>query len=184
MAQLHNFNAHEVAPLPNFDPIPAGQYAAMIVASEEKTSQNGHRFVTLEFEILEGTYKGRKLWVNLNLYHPNPETVKFVRAELASICLAVGVPAPQDSTQLHNVPVTISVRCVNRKDNGELMNRVKGYASRSAATAPAASPAQATPYGAAQQGAPYGAAPAAQATPPQTPPPQPQATNTTPPWQR
>jgi len=176
MAQL-NFDARNVEPLPNFDPIPAGQYVAMIVASEEKTSQNSHRFVTLEFEILEGPYKGRKLWVNLNLYHPNPETVKFARAELASICLAVGVPAPQDSTQLHNVPVTISVRCVNRKDTGELQNRIKGYASRSA---PAANPAQAAPYGTAQQGVPYGASPAAAQTAPQ----QPQAVNTTPPWQR
>jgi len=176
MAQLHNFNANEVEPMRNFDPLPAGQYVAMIVASEEKTSQNGHRFVTLEFEILEGQYKGRKLWVNLNLYHPNPETVKFARAELASICLAVGVPAPQDSTQLHNTPITISVRCVNRKDNGELQNRVRGYASRSAA-------AQAAPHGvsAGPQAAPRQAAASpstSQTAPPQTP------TTTTPPWQR
>jgi len=177
MAQLHNFNAHEVAPLPNFDPIPAGQYVAMIVASEEKTSQNGHRFVTLEFEILEGQYKGRKLWVNLNLYHPNPETVKFARAELASICLAVGVPAPQDSTQLHNTPIVIGVKCVNRKDSGELQNKIKSYASRSAASAGSAQAA--TPQGTAQ------VVPPRQVTPPQAATPlQPQVTNTTPPWQR
>jgi len=175
MAQFHNFNATEVEPMRSFDPIPAGQYVAMIVASEEKTSQSGNRFVSLEFEILEGPYKGRKLWVNLNLYHPNPDTVKFARAELASICLAVGVPSPQDSAQLHNVPVNIHVRLVNRKDTGEPQNRIKGYASRSAASA---GPAQTAP--------PYSAAPgtvpaAAQAAPPSQ---APVPTTTTPPWQR
>ncbi len=120
-------------PVPSFDPIPAGQYTAMIIASEEKTSKQGNKFLSLEFEVLDGQYKGRKLWVNLNLGHPNPETVKFARAELASICKAVGVLKPQDSVQLHNLPMLITVKCVNRKDTGELQNRIKGYALKAAA---------------------------------------------------
>jgi len=133
MPNLNGFDANNVEPVPSFDPIPAGQYLAMIVASEEKTSSKGNQFLSLELEVLDGQYKGRKLWVNLNLSHPNPETVKFARAELASICKAIGVLKPTDSVQLHNLPMLITVKCVNRKDTGELQNRIKSYASKSVA---------------------------------------------------
>ena len=133
MPNLNGFDASNVEPVASFDPIPAGQYMAMIVASEDKTSKQGNKFLSLEFEVLDGQCKGRKLWVNLNLSHPNPETVKFARAELAAICKAVGVLKPTDSVQLHNLPMLISVKCVNRKDTGELQNRIKGYTLKAAA---------------------------------------------------
>lgn len=133
MPNLNGFDANNVEPVPSYEPIPAGQYLAQIVASEEKTSQKGNKFLSLELEVLDGQYKGRKIWVNLNLDHPNPETVKFARAELAAICKAVGVLRPQDSVQLHGLPMLITVKCVNRKDNGELQNRIKAYAPKAAA---------------------------------------------------
>lgn len=133
MPNLNGFDAQNVEPVPSFDPIPAGQYMAMIVASQEKTSKQGHRFLSLELEVLDGSYKGRKLWVNLNLNHPSPETVKFARAELAAICKAVSVLKPADSVQLHNLPMVIGVKCVNRKDTGELQNRIKSYSPKAAA---------------------------------------------------
>ena len=158
MPQL-NFDANNVEPVPSFDPIPAGQYMAMIVASEEKTSSKGNKFLSLEFEVIEGQYKGRKVWVNLNLEHPNPDTVKFARAELAAICKAVGVLKPQDSVQLHNLPLLINVKCANRKDTGDLQNKIKSYLPKDAPKS----------------------APSAQGQPqPQQAP----ANSTTPPWRR
>ena len=134
MPNLNGFDANTVEPVQsNFEPIPAGKYLAMIVGSEEKTSQKGFRYLSLEFEVLEGQYRGRKLWANLNLYHPDPEVVKFARSELANVCKAVGVLKPADSVQLHNLPMQITVKCVNRKDTGELQNRIKGYALKAAA---------------------------------------------------
>ena len=174
MPNLNGFDANNVEPVPSFDPIPAGQYVAMIVASEEKTSQKGFRYVVLEFEILDGQYKGRKIWVNLNLYHTDPDAVKFARAELAAICKAIGVLKPQDSVQLHNLPMLINVKCANRKDTGELQNKIKSYASRSAA------PHGAFPQGQfpqAQPGTPIPQAPVA-GTVPQTAPASP------PPWRK
>ena len=145
MPNLNGFDANNVEPVPSFDPIPAGQYLAMIVASEEKTSSKGNQFLSLELEVLDGQYKGRKLWVNLNLSHPNLETVKFARAELASICKAIGVLKPTDSVQLHNLPMLITVKCVNRKDTGELQNRIKSYAPKAAAQGqPQQAPANST----------------------------------------
>jgi hypothetical protein len=132
MPNLNGFDANTVEPMSSdFEPLPSGQYVAMIVASQEKTSKAGHGYLSLEMEIIEGTCKGRKLWVNLNLNHPSAETVKFARAELAAICRSVGVLKPADSVQLHHMPMVITVKCVNRKDTGELQNRIKGYAAKS-----------------------------------------------------
>ena len=134
MPNLNGFDANTVEPVStNFDPIPAGQYLAMIVASEEKTSSKGHEYLSLELDVIDGQYKGRKLWVNLNLHHPDPEAVKFARAELAEICKAVGVLRPTDSVQLHNLPMQISVKVGRRKDTDELQNRVKGYVPKAMA---------------------------------------------------
>ncbi|MBI5724302.1 MAG: DUF669 domain-containing protein [Planctomycetes bacterium] len=142
MPNLNGFDADNVEPVPEFEPIPAGKYLAMIAGSEDKVSKQGHTYLSLEFEVIEGQYAGRKLWTNLNLNHPDADVVKYARAELASICKAVGVLKPQDSTQLHNLPLLITVKCVTRKDSGDLQNRIKGYARKEAA---AGQPQQAAP---------------------------------------
>lgn len=134
MPNLNGFDANTVEPVSsNFDPIPAGKYLAMIVDSQEKSSQKGHKYLSLEIEVIDGEFKGRKLWTNLNLAHPNADTVKFARAELAEICKAVGVLRPTDTVQLHNLPMQITVKVTRRKDNDELQNRIKGYAPKAAA---------------------------------------------------
>lgn len=135
MANLNGFDATTVEPVPtDFEPIPAGKYPAILCDSQEKQSKAGHSYLSLEFEIVEGRYKGRKLWTNLNLNHPDPKAVKFARAELASICKAVGVLRPTDSAQLHNLPVLLNVKVSRRKDNDELQNRIKGYEPKAAAS--------------------------------------------------
>src|SRR5687768_10917949 len=104
MANLGNFNAHEVDPNSQFDPVPAGKYLAVITASEAKPTRSGKgSFLELTFEILEGDYKGRKLWARLNLENPSEMAVKIARAELSAICHATGVMQPKDSMELHDL---------------------------------------------------------------------------------
>lgn len=62
--------------------------------------------------------------------------VQIARAELSAICRAVGVLAPADSAELHNLPLTISVRCKKRADTGEIVNEIAGYAQKEAPPAP------------------------------------------------
>jgi hypothetical protein len=134
MASLSGFNAAEVEPSKGFDPIPAGKYPAMIVNSEMKPTQAGTgEYLKLEFEVLDGEFKGRKLFVNLNLENPNEQAVQIARAELSAICRAVNVLTPKDSVELHNLPLTIKVGIEKRKDTNELQNRVKGYEGKDAA---------------------------------------------------
>ncbi len=142
MANLHGFNAHEVEPTTEFDPIPAGKYLAVITESEMKPTKAGTgSYLQLTFELLEGQYKSRHLWARLNLDNPNDTAVKIARAELSAICRAVGVMSPNDSVELHNLPLLITVRCKKREDTGEIANEIKGYAKKEAA---AGQPVQAT----------------------------------------
>jgi hypothetical protein len=134
MANLGNFNAHEVDPTSQFDPVPAGKYLAVISASEQKeTKSRKGSYLELTFEIVEGDYKGRKLWARLNLDNPNETAVKIARAELSAICHATGVMQPKDSMDLHDLPLTITVKCKKRDDTDEMTNEIKGYAKKEAA---------------------------------------------------
>jgi Protein of unknown function (DUF669) len=141
MADLRGFDASSVEPIVEFEPLPAGKYPAAIIESELKPNKAGTgSYLQLTQEILEGPYKGRRLWSRLNLENPNPLAVQIARAELSAICRAVGVLAPNDSTELHNLPMVIQVRCRKRQDTGEMTNEVTAYSQRTAAT-PATSPA-------------------------------------------
>lgn len=133
MATL-NFNANEVEPTTEFDPIPAGKYLAVVIDSEVKPTKTGNGgYLQLTFEILDGPHKGRHLWARLNLDNPNQTAVKIARAELSAICRAVGVMTPSDSVELHNLPLVITVRCKKRPDTGDVVNEIKGYAKKEAA---------------------------------------------------
>ena len=125
-----NFNANEVEPSSYFDAIPAGKYLAVITHSDKITTKDnkGH-FLLLEFEIVEGDYKNRKLWSRLNIDNKNPETVRIANADLAAICRAVNVMQPRDSSELHNLPLTIVVKCRKNQDD-EIVNEIKGYAPK------------------------------------------------------
>ncbi len=142
MANLNGFDARTVDPSADFEPIPAGKYLAAIVDSESKETKTGSgQYLQLAFQILEGEYKGRFVWARLNLDNPNKTAVKIARAELSAVCHAVGVMAPKDSIELHNIPLVITVKLKKRQDTGELTNEIKGYAKREVA---AGIPQQAT----------------------------------------
>jgi hypothetical protein len=132
MATL-NFNAHEVEPSVAFEPVPAGKYIAVIVDSEMKQTKSGNgNYLELTFEITEGEYQGRKVWARLNIDNPNADAVKIARGELSAICRAVNVMMPNDSVDLHNLPLEINVKCKKRDDTDEISNEIKGYAAKSA----------------------------------------------------
>jgi len=135
MANLNGFNAHEVEPTSNFEPLPAGKYLAAITESEMKPTKNGSgSYLQLAFTILEGEFKNRVLWARLNLNNPNATAVKIARSELSAICHAVGVMQPRDSVELHNIPLLITVKLKKREDTGELTNEIKGYEAKTAST--------------------------------------------------
>ncbi|HYD02461.1 MAG TPA: DUF669 domain-containing protein [Phycisphaerales bacterium] len=145
MAHLNNFDANQVEPSVGFDPVPAGSYLAVITESEMKpTKSGGGKYLQLTFQVLDGEFKGRLLWARLNLENDNETTVKIARAELSAICRAVGVMAPRDSCELHNVPLTIKVACKKRPETGDIDNVIKGYEKKGGSAPAAARPMVAT----------------------------------------
>ncbi|MBN1555151.1 MAG: DUF669 domain-containing protein, partial [Phycisphaerae bacterium] len=146
MANLNGFNANEVEPTKELDPIPAGKYLAAITASEMKAIKSGSgNYLELEFTVLEGEFKGRKVRDRLCLNHPKDIAQKMARGNLSAICRAVGVLQPRDSVELHNLPLVISVKCKRREDSFEIDNVVKGYSSKSEAKSTTASQPQQAP---------------------------------------
>jgi hypothetical protein len=135
MPSLNGFNANDVDPNVGFEPVPAGKYLAVIVDSRTKQTKNGAgEYLQLEFEIVDGPYKGRKVWERLTLRHPNETTVKIAKANLSAICRAVGVMKPSDSVELHGIPLTVVVGLKKREDNGEMTNVVKAFERRETAS--------------------------------------------------
>ncbi|MFV0442155.1 MAG: DUF669 domain-containing protein [Planctomycetaceae bacterium] len=154
MADLRGFNAHTVEPSESFDPIPAGEYLCVITNSEDKPTKAGTgSYLELEFEVLDGPFKGRKLWDRLNLANPNELAVKIARATLSAICRAVGVMEPKDSCELHDLPLLVKVRVEKRPDTDEPANVIKGYRSKHAAPTVAAPMATSPVAGAPRSGA-------------------------------
>ncbi len=150
MANLHGFDANQVEPSSDFEPIPAGKYLALITESEMKANKAGTgSYLQFTFQILEGPHKNRLLWARLNLDNPNAVTVQIAKAELSAICRAVGVLAPKDSVELHNLPLVIHVKCKKRTDTGEITNEIKGFSRKdgpaTATTATAPPQANGTP---------------------------------------
>ena len=148
MANLQGFDARTVEPSTDFEAIPAGKYVAIIADSEMKQTKAGTgSYLELTFQIVEGEYKGRNLWARLNLDNPNAVAVKIAQGELSAICRAIGVMAPNDSCELHNLPLVITVKCKKREDTGEITNEVKGYAKKEAtAGQPQQAAAQTPPW--------------------------------------
>ncbi len=166
MANLNNYNANDYEPTVAFDPVPAGKYLACVTDSEMKATKKGDgNYLQLEFTVLEGEYKGRKVWDRLCINHPKGITQKIARGTLSAICRAVGVMQPGDSMELHNLPLIINVKCKKRQDTDEMTNEIKSYSAKN--------PQQP----AAQTSAPQAAT--GQNNAPQNP-----ANSANPPWQR
>ncbi len=130
MGNMTDFDANEVDPSAKRVLVPDGDYKAIITRSERNpTSKGDGEYILLQFEILEGEYERRVLKSFINIVNPNPETVRIAKGQLSAICRAVGVLQPDDSSELHNIPLCITVGKKKRSDTGEMANTIKAYKS-------------------------------------------------------
>ncbi len=158
------FDANTVAPAAAMQAVPSGWYSVAIADAEVTLNDGGNgRRLAIEFTILEGQYKGRKIFDGFNIVHSNAQAQKIAQEQFSTICHATGVYQVADVSQLVNKTLQIKVdvegeRWVDADKNKvdantpgatryEPKNRFKGAKSGSAPQ-PAAT------------GAPAGAAPA------------------------
>jgi hypothetical protein len=147
MAQI-NFDASQVNPSVPFEVLPSDKYLVEITKSEMKATKSGDgSYLELEYTVLDGAFKGRKVWDRLCLNNRTQKTVEIARANLSAICHAVGVMKPRESSELHHIPFVVTVKLKKEKDSENIYNEVKGYAKRVSVVAPpAAAPNQPEQY--------------------------------------
>ena len=129
MASLNmNFDASTVQPTSGYDPLPNGEYLVVAIASDMKTaSKSGGQYLEVELEVLDGNFKGRKVWDRINLINPSAKTVEIAQRQLSSLCHATGVMNVTDSAQLHNIPVIATIKYKDPQNGYGASNDVRGY---------------------------------------------------------
>jgi len=170
MASLNGFDASQVPEQMEFTALPEGQYVVIATASEMKPTKNGQgQFLQFTFEVMDGPCKGRKVWARLNLVNSNQTAVDIAQRELGAICRAVGIIKPNDSAELHNRPllITVAVEIDERKREGNVIKKYESATPGGLMQAPTGPVAQ--PWGASANAptaaVPQQAAPAPAAAP-------------------
>jgi len=129
MAKLpSSFTSEGKGDMNDFTTIPAGKYTAAIAKSayKQNSKKTGH-YLSLQFKILEGEFKDRVVFANMNLDNPNGETVEIAEKELATLTKACGKVSIDDSEELHGIPVMIKVIVKPATANQAEKNEIKFY---------------------------------------------------------
>ena len=141
MAQF-NFDASQVAPQQSVGPLPAGTYLAHIIESDVQPLKSGNgEGLKLTFEIIDGQFKGRRVYENLNIRHTSEDTQRIAQSQLSALCHAVNVIKLMDTAALHFKPVRINVTVREAVGQYKASNNIKGYeAAGGGISAPAIAP--------------------------------------------
>ncbi len=108
----------------NFDCVPKGRYPFMIDKSEivltkaakEANDPDLGQMMKLNAKIIAGDFKGKYVFIQLNIVNSNTQTVEIANKELTSICQACGKEAIDDTDELHGIPFFGTVKVVVDED--------------------------------------------------------------------
>jgi hypothetical protein len=148
-AGFAGFNSAEVEP-DSYENLPAGSYTGVITDSVLKetknsiaTGANNAKYIEVTLEVIDGQYKGRKIWDRLNVINPNPQTVQIAAKTLSAIARAVGIyGVVEDTAALHDKPLNFKV--TYKGDDARLSyNSLSGVPSPAAGGGSAPAPAAA-----------------------------------------
>ncbi len=125
--------------------LPAGEYSAVLVASEKKaTKDDGGSYLKMDFQIVRGEFQNQHIFQNLNLWlaltdDKKRTAVQIAKGQLSELCRAVGVGTPKDSTELHGIELMIRI---NAKENGEygMQNNITKYSPMPRTASPVSIP--------------------------------------------
>ena len=108
--------------------LPAGTYEAMICSSRSHETANGDDYLVLDFVVTSGEHQGKSISSFFGLEASNLQARAIARGRMAQVCVACGVKTPQDSSELHNIPMIIEVKHGVRKDTGDTIAEIKKFA--------------------------------------------------------
>lgn len=124
--------------------IPEGDYKAVIKSSEMKESKAGNPLIVFNFEVIDGDFKGRTLRLMCNYQHPNDIARRIADQQLAGMGEAVGKEQFTDTSELHNLPMLITVK--HSEYNGEKQNEIRKFKSLADGAAPETSAGGTKPW--------------------------------------
>ena len=123
-----NFSADNIEPLGVFDVLPIGEYTVVVSETEMKDASTGKgQYLQVVFTVIDGEYKGRKIFDRLNIVNESTTAQEIAQRALSSICRAVKVMHPLDSDELKDIPLVIVVGIRPAKGEYQASNVVKGY---------------------------------------------------------
>jgi hypothetical protein len=136
--------AQENASQNDFSPIPANTLLrVMINKAEDKSTNSGGAQLVFEYEVIEGPFKGRKVWDRHNYNCPSSSKAEEIAwrniADLTDACW----PSANKQPQLHEYEgkVLVIKTKLGKEYNGNIPTEVAKYLSDAAAKAqPAAKP--------------------------------------------
>lgn len=118
------FNSNDYEPLGTFEAIPPGNYTVQIEKTELRTTKKGDgHYVWLEMVVLEGQYKGRKLWDQINIDNPSVKCAEMGRKAFGDLVRAAGYQKVSNTDVLLQ---SIVVAVVKVKDS---QNEIRTYKS-------------------------------------------------------
>ena len=128
MANLGHFDADNVDTNVGFDPVPPGDYTMIVSNSDvvDVKDKPGQKYLKLEHTIVEGEFKDRKVWSNLNLWNANAQAVKIAEGFFGQLCKAVGKRQIQDSAEVHGIPFLAKVG-VEKQEGRNPQNKILKY---------------------------------------------------------
>jgi len=138
------FDADAVDPAANFSALPPGQYTVEVIDSELRATKRGDgQYIWMELSVIDPQpHAGRKIWVNLNILNPSAKAQEIGRAQLSSMCRAVGLRQCNDTDELIGRVVRVDVKIRPASGSYAESNDVVGFDSAGvpapAAPAPAA----------------------------------------------
>ncbi len=126
MAQL-NYDVNQEELEQSFDLLPVGEYTVIIEDSDLKPNKkNTGKNLNLIYQVIDGQFKGRKIFENISIDNPKQQTVQIAKRTLNSIGVAVGIQKITDSSQLHNKPLKVIIKIKEDKVYGD-KNEVKKH---------------------------------------------------------
>ncbi len=135
------FDANEVEPMADFELLPAGYYVSEVESIELKETKKGDGyFLKVIMSVLDGDFKGRKIFDNINIANPSEMCVKMGKATFAALCLSAGEARVEDPDVLLGKVVVVSLKVKGENNDVRTYLSVDDYNKKLVAKG-AASPA-------------------------------------------
>lgn len=127
-----DFNTENIEPF-NFEPLPVGEYKVILQSAEGpiETANGTGSYLKLRFRVIEGEYKNRLLFENLNLWRTGQSekdktTIRIAQSKLRDLCLAVGKAKIRDTSELLNKPLIVHLKIRDGGNYGP-QNEITAY---------------------------------------------------------